>query len=593
MRDRKPAAPAYADAERRAPGIIRSGAESRPNPLMLTELAVQNFALVESVRLPFGAGLTILTGETGAGKSILLDALGMALGGRVGGEVIRHGADKARVEAVFSVNADDARLRDLLADSGIEVEDDTLIVARELTAAGKSSIRINGRAATLSVLRAVAGTLVDIHGQHEHHSLLATERHIEILDAWCGAAVEKHKAEVSALYARATDAARELEKLRSDARERARNLDLLSYQVEEIDNAAPRVEEEEELIGERMRLASSEKLFASSGNAVVALRGAEGRGAAATGAIDKLGEAVREIESAVPFDESLAPLLETLQSALYAADDAARDARAYRDTVEFNPARLEEIENRLDALKTLKRKYGETLADVLAYRAEIGERLETLTNAEERIAELTAAETSARADLAKACAKLTAARKKGAAPFADAILRELKDLAMAATRFSVAVEPKEPGKNGADTIEFMISPNPGVPLKPLAKIASGGEISRVMLAMKGVLSRILSVPTLVFDEVDAGIGGRTGTVLGEKLANLSHTAQVLCITHLPQVAARGARHFQIEKRATGDKTVVSVRELVAEERVREIARMLGGEETEAVLSHAREMLAGK
>ncbi|MBC7808541.1 MAG: DNA repair protein RecN [Akkermansiaceae bacterium] len=559
---------------------------------MLTELAVKDFALVESVRLHFGSGLAILTGETGAGKSILLDALGMALGDRVGAEAIRHGADKARVEAVFAVDGGDVRLKDALETAGIEIEDDLLILAREVSSAGKSSVRINGRAATISTLRAIGESLVDIHGQHEHQSLLATERHVEILDAWCGAEVEKPKAEVATLYQKASDAAKELETLRADARERVRTLDLLSYQCEEIDNAAPRTEEEEELLNERTRLASAERLFASAGSAVQALRGAEGRGAK-SGAVDLLGQAVREIESATSFDETLQPLLETLQSALYAVDDAARDARTYRDSVEFNPQRLEEIETRLDTLKTLKRKYGETLEEVLRYRTEIGERLETLTNAEERIAELVIAETKARGELEKSCAKLTKARQKGAKPFAESILRELKDLAMAATRFSVSIEPKTPGRGGADAVEFLISPNPGVPLKPLAKIASGGEISRVMLAMKSVLSRILSVPTLVFDEVDAGIGGRTGTVLGEKLANLSHTAQVLCITHLPQIAARGARHFQIEKRAESGKTVVSVRELDGEMRVREIARMLGGEETETVLTHAREMLAGK
>ncbi|MBC8143721.1 MAG: DNA repair protein RecN [Armatimonadetes bacterium] len=559
---------------------------------MLTELAVSNFALVESVRLPFGSGLAILTGETGAGKSILLDALGMALGGRVGAESIRHGADKARVEAVFSVDNTDSRLADLLESAGIEIEDGVLILAREVSAAGKSSVRINGRAATLSMLRNIGDALVDIHGQHEHQSLLAVERHGDILDAWCGADVAKQKGVVAALHAKATAAAKELETLRADARERVRSLDLLGYQCEEIDTAAPRIEEEDELDSERTRLSSAERLFAAAGSAVDALRGGEGRGAGA-GAVDLLAKAVREIESAATFDETLAPLLETLQGALYAADDAARDVRAYRDGVEFNPQRLEEIEARLDILKTLKRKYGETLEEVLAYRAEIGERLETLTNAEERIAELVASEIAARGELTKECAKLTKIRQKGAKPFADAILRELKDLAMAATRFSVSVEPKEPTRTGADAVEFLISPNPGVPLKPLAKIASGGEISRVMLAMKGVLSRVLSVPTLVFDEVDAGIGGRTGTVLGEKLANLSHTAQVLCITHLPQVAARGARHFQIEKRAEKGETIVSVRELVGDDRVKEIARMLGGEETDTVLTHAREMLAAK
>ena len=381
---------------------------------MLTELAVSNFALVESVRLLFGSGLAILTGETGAGKSILLDALGMALGDRVGAESIRHGADKARVEAVFSVDgAKDSRIAATLESVGIETEDGVLILTREITQAGKSSVRINGRTATLSTLRTVGDALVDIHGQHEHQSLLAAPLHCDILDAWCGADVDALKADVAAQYQKAADIAKELESLRADARERVRTLDLLLYQCEEIDAAAPAVAEEDDLLNERTRLSSAERLYASAGGAVVALRGGEGRGAT-TGAVDLLGQAVREIESAATFDETLAPLLETLQSALYAADDAARDARAYRDSVEFNPARLEEIENRLDVLKTLKRKYGETLDDVLRYRAEIGERLETLTNAEERIAELATRENTSRAALEKACAKLTKARQKGA-----------------------------------------------------------------------------------------------------------------------------------------------------------------------------------
>jgi DNA repair protein RecN len=560
---------------------------------MLTELSVENFALVEKVRLAFGPGLNILTGETGAGKSILLDALGMVLGERTGTEVIRHGAAKARVEAVFAVDEGDPRLAEALEAAGVELEEGTLLLSRELTTAGKSAVRINGRPATVGMLKALGDALVDIHGQHEHQSLLAVERHADILDAWCGADILSLKAAVAEAYTTAQAAERELAALQQDARERARTLDLLTFQRDEIDEAAPKPEEEEELIAERLRLASAEKLFAAASGAYAALRGSEGRSAGAAGALDALGTAVAEIEHAAKLDERLAPLLESLQNALYLAEDAARDVRGYRDEVEFNPERLEQIEARLDTLKTLKRKYGETLEEVLRYRAEIGERLEVLENAEERIAELTAAREVTRAALEKAAAKLTRARKKAAQPFSAAIMKELADLAMGATRFAVAVEPREPGASGADAVEFLISPNPGVPLKPLAKIASGGEISRVMLAMKSVLARTHSVPTLIFDEIDTGIGGRTGTVLAEKLHALAGTAQVLCITHLPQIAARGDRHFSIDKRAEKDRTVVSVGSLAPEERVQEIARMLGGASTDTVLRHAREMLAGK
>ena len=557
---------------------------------MLTELSVENFALVEKVRLPFGPGLNILTGETGAGKSILLDALGMVLGERTGAESIRHGADRARVEAVFAVDDGDERLREVLQAAGVEVEDGVLLLSRELSAAGKSVVRINGRPATVGMLKSVGDALVDIHGQHEHQSLLAVERHADILDAWCGPKALALKAGVAAAHARAQEAARELAALQHDARERARTLDLLAFQRDEIDAAAPKVDEEEELLAERIRLGSAEKLFAAAAGAYDALTGGPRE---TGGALDGLGKAVAEIEHAAKLDERLNPLLESLQNALYVAEDAAREVRNYRDGVEFNPDRLEQIETRLDTLKTLKRKYGDTLEEVLRYREEIGGRLETLENAEERIALLTVEVERTRGDLAAAAAKLTKARKRAAEPFAAAIMKELADLAMGATRFAVPVEPRAPTASGADAVEFLISPNPGVPLKPLAKIASGGEISRVMLAMKSVLARTHSVPSLIFDEIDSGIGGRTGTVLAEKLHALSGTAQVLCITHLPQIAARGDRHFSIEKRAEKNRTVVTVCTLGPDERVQEIARMLGGAASDTVLQHAREMLATK
>lgn len=568
---------------------------------MLTELSVQNFALAEKLRLEFGPGLNLLTGETGAGKSILLDALGMVLGERTGSEAVRHGADKARVEAAFTVEAADARLQSALDAHGIEVEDGLLLLSRELSHAGKGSVRINGRPATVAMLKSIGDALVDIHGQHAHQSLLAVERHGEILDAWCGPEAAKLRATVADAYHDAQAAARELSSLQQDARERARSLDLLAFQRDEIDAAAPKPGEDENLITERLLLASAEKLFEAAGDAYGALHGGSSgagggrKGASASGegggALEGLTTAVAAIEHAARLDERLAPLLEGLQNALYVAEDAARDVRTYRDSIEFNPARLEEIETRLDTLKTMKRKYGETIEEVLKYRDEIGQRLDVLENAESRIAELEKVVQTSRAELEKRCAKLTEARKRGAEPFARAIMKELADLAMTATRFAVSIEPREPNATGADAIEFLISPNPGEPLKPLAKIASGGEISRVMLALKSVLSRTIAVPTLIFDEIDTGIGGRTGTVLADKLAALSGASQILCITHLPQIAAKGNRHFFIEKQTENGRTVIHVAALTHEERIHELARMLGGTRTtETVLQHAREML---
>jgi DNA repair protein RecN (Recombination protein N) len=414
---------------------------------MLTELSIENFALVDKLRLEFGPGLNILTGETGAGKSILMDAMGVVLGERAGAEVIRHGADRARVEAVFAVGGRlPERLAEALDAAGVEAEDDgLLLLSRDLSAAGKgSTVRINGRPATVGMLKAIGDALVDIHGQHEHQSLLDARRHGDILDAWCGPELLGLKAAVADAYEQAQAVAHELAALRQDARERARTLDLLQFQRDEIDQAAPRPEEEEALMNERLRLASAEKRFEAAAGAYAALHGGSagtGRRAAGTsalegGALEGLTTAVAEIEHAARLDERLAPLLESLRNALYVAEDAARDVRGYRDEIEFNPERLEEIEARLDTLRTLKRKYGDTLEEVLRYREEIGARLDTLENAEERIAALEVASGAATKTLEARCAKLTAARKKAAKPFAESVTRELADLAMTATRFS-------------------------------------------------------------------------------------------------------------------------------------------------------------
>ena len=554
---------------------------------MLTELTIENFALVEKQRLVFGDGLNILTGETGAGKSILLDALGMALGERVSADTVRFGSEKARVEAIFTLNSDDTRLSESLNAAGIESDDDLLLVTRELNTNGKNAIRINGRPATLGMLKSIGDFLVDIHGQHEHQSLLDSARHADILDNWCGDAIFPLKEAVATAFQERQQIAAELDALRSDARERARTVDILRFQCDDIKTVNPQPDEEENLLQERTLLASAEKLYAATSSATSALRGDENGGAA-----DALAKAIRALEPIAAIDESLLPTLEMLQSAQVAAEEGARDLRDYRDRVEFNPERLEQVETRIGALKTLLRKYGEDIPTVLRYRDEITARLDALENSEERIAELVERLKSADGTVQAHCANLTQSRREAAAPFAQSIQRELTDLAMSAARFDVSFQPRPITAKGADTIEFLFSANPGEPLRPLAKIASGGEISRVMLAMKSVLARTLALPTLVFDEIDSGIGGRTGVVIADKLAALGRTAQVLCITHLPQIAARGKTHFAIEKHVEANRTVISVSVLPPEERVHEIARMLGGD-GETVLRHAQEMLAAK
>lgn len=578
---------------------------------MLTQLRIRNFALIEEVELEFSEGFNVLTGETGAGKSILIDAINAVLGGRSGPEWLRTGADRAAIEAAFelpvrvdgsslmvdgpagtassdpsSLNSQPStRLQDW-------VEDGLLILSRELTRAGKSQCRVNGRICTAGTLREVAAELIDLHGQHEHQSLLAAERHVDLLDAWAGSPVLELRRRAETEYRTWRGVHRELEALRTDERDRARQLDLYQFQMNEIDAAKPVPGEEEELAADRLRLASAEKLHAAAAGALEAL------GEGSVNAVDLLGAAAREVDAAAALDAVLAPVAETLQTALIAAQDAASELRAYQEGIEFNPARLEQVQDRLDLLRTLKKKYGDTLEEVLAYRERVAGELHTLTHREERITELES-ELAQRAEaMDRVASELRAARRVAAAEFERRLIAELSDLSMEHTRFEVNLEPPVPaaelrGQGVAawlGRVEFLISPNPGEPVRPLARIASGGEMSRIMLALKSAMAGVSAVPTLIFDEIDVGVGGRTAAVLGEKLAALARTGQVLCVTHLPQIAGMAARHFQVEKRVVGERTLVEVRALEEGERVEELARMLGGKE-ETAARHARELLA--
>ena len=560
---------------------------------MLRELHVSNFALIDRLDLSFGDGLNILTGETGAGKSIIIDALGLALGERAGGgDAVRTGADRATVEAVFDIAGAPPEVRERLAEAGLEPDgdDDLLLVTRELSrASGKSQCRINGRLMPVSALREIGDGLVDVHGQHEHQSLLASERHVDILDNWCGKDALVLRADIAAQVSQWNALKREREQLRTDARERARTLDLYRFQQEEIAGASLRPGEEDELAADRSRLANAEKLYAASSESYALLSGAERGGGSA---LDALNAALSSVQHAAALDERLQPVADALQGAVSYAEDAAHELRVYQEAIEFNPERLEEIESRLDQLRSLKRKYGETVEEIIAYGEELTAKLDRLENAEAREDELTAAIEKAESRLGATAAKLTKVRTKGSAEFARGILRELTDLGMAQTKFEVALEPQPVTTKGADRVEFLLSPNPGEPLRPLAKIASGGEMSRIMLAMKSVMVRTGAVPTMIFDEIDVGVGGRTAQTIADKLDGLAQSAQILCITHLPQIASRADTHFLIEKRVEDGRTIVSVVSLDPEARVEEIARMLGGSRrSDAVVQHAREMLA--
>lgn len=554
---------------------------------MLSTLSIRNFAIIDRLDLQFGPGFNVLTGETGAGKSILMDALNLILGARAGAEMVRSGADRATIDAVFDVSLS-PNLQQAVEQMGYELEGDQLFLSREVTSSGKSSCRIVGRPATVTQLKELGDWLVDLHGQHEHQSLLAVARHLDMLDDWGGKSIFDLRSQIGEAYQALQKLRREKESLETDARERAHLLDLYQFQVKEISGAKLTLGEDEELQTEHKRVANAQKLAEAAQTAAAALGGGDGR----AGALTALTLASRTLEEAAQLDETLRPALEAVRSAVYELTETERDLNRYQDSVEFDPERLEQIEERLELLRTLKRKYGDTVEEILSYRDETEAKLETLTHSEERGAKL--AQEIERADkkLRDLCKRLSGLRCKAAEEFQSITLSELRDLAMEKARFEVHIEQGEPTARGSDRVEFLIATNPGEPLRPLAKVASGGEISRVMLAIKSALARQEALPTMVFDEIDVGVGGRTANVIADKIVTLAANAQVLCITHLAQLASRAAVHFYIEKSVLDERTVVTVTPLDPEERVGEVARMLGGDKlTEAVLSHAREMLA--
>ncbi len=554
---------------------------------MLRTLSVRNFAIIDRLDLEFGAGFNVLTGETGAGKSIIMDALNLLLGGRAGAEMVRGGADKATLDAVFDV-AGSPELQALVAELGFELEDEQLFLSREVAASGKSSCRLGGRPASVSQLKAVGEWLVDLHGQHEHQSLLAVARHLDMLDDWGGKPVQSLRAEVTTAFQKVQSLRREREELQKDARERAHLLDLYQFQVKEISQANLLSGEDEELQTEHNRVANAQRLAEAALAAATLLTNEDGR----SGVLESLANAARALEEAAALDPTLTPMLETLRSAAYELTETERDLVRYQGEMELDPERLEQIEDRLETIRTLKRKYGDSIEEIVRYGAETAKKVETLSNSEERGAQLAAEMSRADKRVRERCVRLSAARAKAAKEFQSITLSELRELAMEKVRFEVHTEQGEPTAKGTDRVEFLIATNPGEPLRPLAKVASGGEISRVMLAIKAALARQEALPTMVFDEIDVGVGGRTSSVIADKMATLAKSAQILCITHLAQIASRGEHHYYIEKQVRDDRTVVTVTPLTPEQRISEIARMIGGTSvTETVIRHAREMLA--
>jgi len=573
---------------------------------MLVELNVRNFAIIDELQLRFSSGFNVLTGETGAGKSIIIDAVSTLLGGRADSTLIRSGTGEARVEGIFYLNeAMKDAILPLLQKDGLEGDDENILVlAREIRRERRSICRVNGRAVTLGTLESIGQHLVDIHGQTEHLSLLRVREHIVFLDRYGD--LWSLRREVADLVRELRQVRQELSALVGDERELARRADLLTYQIQEIASSNLKVGEEKELNEERTRLANAEHLKELANEAYRALYvGEEGQ----LSAIDLLGQAAHSLTSLEKIDSGLKEQRQAAEEASYRLEDLARSLRVYRDSIEFNPARLRQVDERLDLIYNLKRKYGASIAEILAFGEAAQRELDGIVHSEERVEELSARETELLQQIGALAAQLSARRRAAGEQLGQAIEAELKHLGMEGARFGVAIEQREAedgawvgdkrmrfDATGIDRVEFLISPNVGEPLKSLAKIASGGEASRLMLALKTVLSAADRTPTLIFDEIDVGIGGRAGGVVGKKLWSLTIEIspggaghQVLCVTHLPQLASYGDAHFKVDKRVSGERTLTTVQQLTEEERVEELASMLGTA-TRATRRSAQELL---
>jgi DNA repair protein RecN (Recombination protein N) len=598
---------------------------------LLAELHIRDFAIIDELQLALSPGFAALTGETGAGKSIIIDAVELVLGGRADATVVRAGADRAIVEAAFRLEPErQTAVVPVLGREGLEGDEtDLLLLGREVRLNGRNVCRINGRTVTLALLREVAEGLVDIHGQSEHLSLLRVSQHVNLLDRY--AELWPLRTQVAEKVAQVRAVRRELADLLRGEQELARRADLLQFQIGEIQAATLEVGEEQALLDERLRLTNAEQLAELTGEALQVL---EGGGEEASGASDLLGVALRALEKLARVDPAQEPQAKAAENANYQVQELVRSLRAYQDEIEYSPRRLQEVEDRLALIRRLERKYGATIPDVLAHAGKAAQELEAITHSEERIEELRADEERLLAELSGLAVELSTRRREAARRLAAGIEGELGDLRMEGARFGVNFQWREDEQGvpvtepqivrlsahdevsnlqsqvsagrfafdstGIDHVEFLVSPNPGEPLKPLARIASGGETSRLMLALKTVLSRADETPTLIFDEIDQGIGGRVGATVGEKLWQLATGTgpgglrhQVLCVTHLPQLAGFGDVHFHVEKRVEetegGERTVTRVQQLEGQAQVEELAQMLGAS-GEAAYRSAEEIL---
>lgn len=547
---------------------------------MLEQLSIKNVAVIDSLDVTLKDGMTVLTGETGAGKSIIIDSINMILGSRTNKELVRHGTDRAEVQAVFSADDDTAKL---LEKNGIECEDGTIIISRRVTSDGKSTARINGTIVTLGTLREVADRLINIHGQHDDQALLTPSKHVSFLDAYAKCAPELGR--YRELYAECRKVSRELDGLLTNEQEKLQRSDLLSYQIDEI-TAAKLTPGEEESLKEQLSLLENAEKISVNAEKTYAYLYDNPDGMSAYDLISSAVDAMSEISE---LSDELRSAYGSLTGAMYSIEDAAREIRDFGEGIEFDEQALNDAEERLDLINRLKRKYGGSVEDILAFCEKAQTELDGITHSGERADELKAKLGELKSRLKTAAQALSEKRRAAAQKLQSEIEAALHELNMEKALFSVQVAPGKYSPNGADTVEFMIATNPGEDLKPLAKIASGGELSRVMLAIKSILAKTDSVGTLIFDEIDTGVSGAAAQKIADKLKDIGSSKQVICISHLPQLAAAADNHFLIVKDVEGELAKTTLLELDTEGRVRELARIVGG--GDAAEEYARHMLS--
>jgi DNA repair protein RecN (Recombination protein N) len=565
---------------------------------MIREISIRNIALIDDLTIHFEEGFNILTGETGAGKSIIIDSVNLALGERADRDLIQTGKDFARVDLLFYIT--DKRLDEILVEYGISPEEDgSLLIMRELSIQGRNLCKVNGRSVTLTMLREITRHLVDIHGQHQHQSLLTPESHVEFLDRLGGSDLETTKNNLLEAWSAWQATKKEIRKLQGWNENGERRRDILKFQIEEIEAAALQPGEEEVIRKERSVLAHAEKIANSVAEAYELLYSGGGN---ATSVIDGLSSVVNQLKAVQGIDEKLDTIIESIENLHYTLEDSVHELRFYRDSFDYDPMRLGELDDRLDLLLTMKRKYGASIEDVIQLRTELESELDLLENSQERLDDLQKQSRDQYQVVLKCCRMLSQKRKKVAQFLEQQLTKELADLNMGRTLFQVSMSSPDHAaaedfeisgitRNGYDEVVFLISPNPGEPLKPLAKIISGGEMSRLMLAFKTILGDLDEIPTMIFDEIDVGISGRTAQKVAEKIRGISRNRQVICVTHLPQIASMADCHFIIEKKLSEEHTRTSVSKLNIQERKEEIARMIGGSKlTSLSLEHAAELI---